>query len=288
MKAASPFSFFFFFFFRKIISICFELSWTIAARYNPSCLIWGHSRYKIYMTCVNYYLYFVAVRPLVSLHPGPLQVIKGSNATLPTCHVTGHPTPVVTWSKSFGQLPQGRVQSNHSVIKLFDVRKADSADYFCTATNLLGSAVQKTLLVVVSLPRLTIRPPAKVVAFVGGSLALNCSATGDPQPDISWKRQGAQLPVGRSHQQINGALVIRDIRNEDAGNYICVAKSAGVFDVETGTYVEVQHAKGELMTVYPNTNVALISIKNIEVATNFNLRAAVRKNRAKSEFSGET
>ena len=192
------------------------------------------------------YLYFVAVRPFVSLHPGPLHVIEGRNATLPTCHVTGHPKPVVMWSKSFGQLPQERVQSNHSVLKLFDVRKADSADYFCTATNLLGSAVQKTLLVVVSLPRLTIKPPAKVVAFVGGSLTLNCSATGDPQPVISWKRQGAQLPVGRSHQQINGALVIRDIRNEDEGNYICVVRSAGVLAVETVTDVDVQ-SKGEYM-----------------------------------------
>ena len=153
------------------------------------------------------------------------------------------------------------MQSNSSVIKISDVRKADSDNFICTATNLLGSAVQKTLLVVVSLPRLTIKPPAKVVAGPGDTLTLNCSATGDPQPVISWKRQGAQLPVGRSHQQINGALVIRDIRNEDAGNYICVVRSAGVLAVETGTDVEVQHARGELMTVSPNTRVVLISVK---------------------------
>ena len=153
--------------------------------------------------------------------------------------MTGHPKPIVTWSKSFGQLPQGRVQSNNSVLRLFNARKSDSDNFICTATNLLGSALQKTLLVVVSLPRLTIKPPAKAFAVLGGTLTLNCSATGDPQPVISWKRQGAQLPVGRSHQQINGALVIRDIRKEDAGNYICVAKSARVFAVETVTDVEV-------------------------------------------------
>ena len=207
------------------------------------------------------YLHFVAVRPFVSLHPGPLYVTEGSNITLPTCHVTGHPKPVVKWSRSFGQLPQGRVQSNSSILKLFNARKADSDNFICTATNLVGSAAQKTLLVVASLPRLTVKPPAKAVAFFGNALTLNCSATGDPQPVISWKRQGSQLPVGRSYQQINGALVIRDIRNEDAGNYICVAKSAGVFTVETVTDVEVQHAKGELMTVSPNTKVALIPIK---------------------------
>ena len=158
--------------------------------------------------------------------------------------MTGHPTPVVTWSKSFGQLPQGRVQSNNSVIKLLDVRKADSADYLCTATNLLGSVVQKTLLVVVSLPRFTVKPPVKIVAILGGSLRLDCSASGDPQPVINWKRLGAQLPAEQS-QQINGALMIKGISMNDTGYYICVATSAGVFDVEAVTYVEVQKPKGE-------------------------------------------
>ena len=152
--------------------------------------------------------------------------------------MTGHPTPVVAWSKSFGQLPQGRVQSNNSVIKLLDVRKVDSDNYLCTAANLLGRVVKRTVLVVVSLPRFTVKPPVKGVAILGLPLTLNCSATGDPQPVISWKKQGAQLPFGRS-QQINGALVIKNIKQEDAGNYICVA-SAGVFNVESGTHIEVK------------------------------------------------
>ena len=151
--------------------------------------------------------------------------------------MTGHPTPVVTWSRSFGQLPQQRVQSNSSVIKPFDVRKSDSDNYLCTATNLLGSVVKRTVLVVVLFPRFTFKPPLKLIAGIGDTLTLNCSATGDPQPVISWKKQGSQLPVGCT-QQINGALVIRSVTKEDTGNYICVATSAGVFDVETGTYIE--------------------------------------------------
>ena len=182
---------------------------------------------------------FATVRPAASIHPGPLHATEGSNVTLPTCHVTGHPTPVVTWSKSFDQLPQGRVESNNSALTLFDVRRSDSDNYFCTATNMLGKVVQKTLLVVVSLPHFTVTPPAKIVKSIEANLTLNCSATGDPPPVISWKRQGSQLPVGRS-QQIDGALVIRDVQKEDAGNYICVATSAGVFKAESGAYLEIR------------------------------------------------
>ena len=154
--------------------------------------------------------------------------------------MTGHPQPVVTWSKSFGHLPHGRVQLNSSVIKLLDVRKSDSDNYLCTARNLLGSVVKRTVLVVVSLPQFTVKPPERVVAAPGDTLTLNCSATGDPQPVISWKRLRAQLPFGRS-QQFNGALLIRDLREDDTGNYICTATSAEVFDVETVTYVEVKN-----------------------------------------------
>ena len=187
---------------------------------------------------------FVVVHPRVSLRPGPHHAIKGSNYTLPTCHVTGYPAPVVTWRKPSGQLPQGRVKYNNSALQILHVRKDDSDFYFCSAANLLGRVEKKTLLVVVSPPRFTIKPPAKVVAWVGDTLTLNCSATGDPQPVISWKKQGGQLPVGRS-QQINGALVIRDITENDKGNYICVATNAGVFKAETGTFTDI--FKGRLI-----------------------------------------
>ncbi|KAL9967881.1 hypothetical protein ACROYT_G026184 [Oculina patagonica] len=192
--------------------------------------ILGNSR-EVVRLAVNVY-------PRVSLHPGPSYVTEGSNVFLPTCHVTGYPAPVVTWRKSSGQLPQGRAQYNNSVLQISDVRKVDSDTYFCSAVNHLGNVERKTRLVVISLPVFIVKPPRKVFVPIGGSLTLNCSATGDPQPVISWKRQGAALPVGRSHRT-NGALILTDLREEDAGNYICVATGAGVFDIEAISYVEV-------------------------------------------------
>ena len=183
-------------------------------------------------------IYLVAVHPQVSLQPGPKFVTEGSDVTLPACQVTGYPAPVVTWRKSSGQLPQGRAHCNNNVLQIFDVRKSDSDTYFCSAVNLLGNAGSKTLLVVGSRPLFTVKPPEKVFAATGDTLTLNCSATGDPRPVISWKRQGAALPVGRS-QRKEGALILRDMRREDTGIYICVATSAGVFPVEAISDVRV-------------------------------------------------
>ena len=158
--------------------------------------------------------------------------------------MTGYPEPVVTWRKSSGQLPQGRAQYNNSVLKISDVRKSDSDWYFCSAVNFLGNAEGETLLVVGSPPVFIVKPPGKVSAATGDILTLNCSATGDPQPVISWKRQGAALPVGRSHWT-NKMLTIRDLREEDSGNYMCSAISQGVFHIEAISHVEVGEARGK-------------------------------------------
>ena len=150
---------------------------------------------------------------------------------------------MVAWRRSSGQLPQGRTQYNDTALQILDVRKVDSDLYFCTAFNLLGNVESKTLLVVISLPKFTVRPPEKVSVGIGNTLTLNCSATGDPQPVISWKRQGEELPVGRSHWT-NEALYLRDFKEEDAGYFICVATSAGLFHVETVSTVEAK-ARGK-------------------------------------------
>ena len=159
--------------------------------------------------------------------------------------MTGYPAPVVIWRKASGQLPQRRVKYNNSSLQLLNAQKKDSDLYICSATNLLGNLYKKTLVVIVSHPRFTVKPPVSIFAVLGDILTLNCSATGDPQPVISWRKQGGHLPVGRN-QQINGALVIRDIKKNDTGYYTCTATSAGVFDVETMTHIQVYPPRGQL------------------------------------------
>ena len=157
--------------------------------------------------------------------------------------MTGYPAPVVTWRKLFGQLPQERARYNKSVLQISDVRKSDSETYLCSAVNLLGNVERKTQLVVVSLPVFTVKPPGKVFAGTGDTLTLNCSATGDLRPVVSWKRQGAALSVMRSERK-GEALILRDLRKQDAGIYICVATSAGVFDIEAISDVRVDEPRG--------------------------------------------
>ena len=96
-----------------------------------------------------------------------------------------------------------------------------------------------------SLPVFTVKSPGKVFAATGDTLTLNCSATGDPRPVISWKRQGLALPVGRIYRT-NKGLTISDLREEDSGIYTCVATGSGVFHSEATSYVEIREEKREV------------------------------------------
>ena len=136
-------------------------------------------------------------------------------------------------------LPLRRVRCNNGTLQISQVRKEDSDVYTCSAKSLLGKVEKKTMLVVVSLPRFTSKSPSKILSMLSSTVNLNCSATGDPQPIISWRKEGGQLPVGRS-QEINGTLVITNIQQSDSGTYICTATSAGVFIVETVSNLEMQ------------------------------------------------
>ena len=123
----------------------------------------------------DFLLFLVSVQLRISLNPGPRYAIQGSNFTLPTCHGTGYPTPIVTWRKLSSDLPRGRVGCNNGTLQISQVRKEDSDVYTCSAKNLLGNAEKKTMLVVVSLPQFTSKPPSKIVSMLSFTVKLNCS-----------------------------------------------------------------------------------------------------------------
>ena len=91
-------------------------------------------------------------------------------------------------------------------MKLFGVRKVDSDNYLCTATNLLGAVVKRTVLVVMSVPQFTVKPPSKVTVSIGETLTLNCSATGDPEPAMNWKKQKHNFQLVGANRLMAGWL----------------------------------------------------------------------------------
>ena len=132
--------------------------------------------------------------------------------------------PNVTWSKSPGQLSVQRMMTSDTQLSLVNVQKSDSGLYTCRASNLLGTRVATAMVVVYFAPEFVVRPPSVLTASIGETVKVNCSVKGDPQPAVTWRREGGPLPLGRSEKR-DDSLIIRRAKVKDSGKYICSATS---------------------------------------------------------------
>ncbi|XP_067346742.1 neuronal cell adhesion molecule a isoform X10 [Channa argus] len=67
-------------------------------------------------------------------------------------------------------------------------------------------------------------PTSTKMVLRGENLVLECIAEGLPTPDISWQKDGGELPTSRlSFHNFNKMLKISDVNEADAGNYRCTA-----------------------------------------------------------------
>ena len=210
-----------------------------------------------------------AGKPKVSLSLGPSYVEKGNNITLPVCHVTGFPPPVITWVKGRDNLAQARTLVKDGQLSIINSQKEDFGLYECKATNLLGHDSAVTQLVVVELPQFTVRPPAQLQVSTVQNITVRCQATGDTLPKVTWMKENGDLPVGRSKVSVDGTMKIWNPKVEDSGKYTCTATHSGIFTKAVSTKLTVKPAgKNELKHSFNLASFHQISIKTIPTFSN--------------------
>ena len=184
-------------------------------------------------------VFLVLARPRITLHIGPTYVAEKTNTTLPKCHVTGFPSPQITWSKDQGGL-SARAVIQEGQLTVVNARRQDSGLYKCQASNVLGSDFSQTHLVVVVLPQFIVKPHKVLNVFEGDDVSEVCSATGDPSPTITWSKVNGNLPSGKSQVLANGVLKMTGLVKQDSGRYVCTATLLGTFKSHAGMQLNVQ------------------------------------------------
>ena len=147
------------------------------------------------------------------------------NVTI-ACTATGQPSPRITWSKSVGSLPGGRIKMQGGTLKIYSVTKKDGGIYICKAENILGSVTDTAQLIVYSPLRFKVLPPQQVTPYTGSTLRLPCVTESELSTTITWLKNGVGVLPANTHVLQSGTLVIENIKNSPEGSYTCRASNA--------------------------------------------------------------
>ncbi|XP_068168459.1 protogenin A [Antennarius striatus] len=173
-----------------------------------------------------------------ALQPTSVVVTKGSVARF-SCRISAHPPPIITWEFNRVTLPlvTERITVLPSgVLQITGVQQADAGNYRCIATNIASRrrSTEATLTVTPTpSPQLPQRPriiagPQNISVSLHQNAILECMATGNPRPIISWSRADSRsIDVYSTKVLGNGNLIITDIKPQHRGVYLCRATTPG-------------------------------------------------------------
>lgn len=77
-------------------------------------------------------------------------------------------------------------------------------------------------------PRFSMTPDDMIYVNLGDAIILNCQAEGTPTPEILWYKDANPVePNGRDVGIFNDGTELRlsKIKNEDIGDYTCIARN---------------------------------------------------------------
>uniref|UniRef100_A0AAY4B7Y3 Roundabout, axon guidance receptor, homolog 2 (Drosophila) n=1 Tax=Denticeps clupeoides TaxID=299321 RepID=A0AAY4B7Y3_9TELE len=179
--------------------------------------------------------------PQFVVRPRDQIVAQGRTASF-HCETRGNPQPAVFWQREGSQTllfpnqpPQadGRfaVSPNGDLI-ISTVQRSDAGYYICQALTVAGSILAKAQLEVSDAnkdrpPPIIRQGPVNQTLAKDGVALLGCQAWGDPEPTVTWLKDGTSL-LGKDPRMSllePGSLQIQNTLT-DSGLYTCMATSS--------------------------------------------------------------
>ncbi|XP_029911416.1 basement membrane-specific heparan sulfate proteoglycan core protein isoform X2 [Myripristis murdjan] len=168
--------------------------------------------------------------PIISIEPHSAAVRNGDSANF-RCRVYSGAQPVrLEWKLSSNQpLPDNvKVGPDGSVITITNAQSNNQGAYRCVASNLFGITQSIVSLIVREAPVATVTPLGPVRVRVGEPINLECQASGEPRPSVTWHRLDSTRKTMLSSpvpMESNAVMQILVARPEDSGTYVCTARN---------------------------------------------------------------
>nr|XP_019942551.1 PREDICTED: neural cell adhesion molecule L1-like protein isoform X6 [Paralichthys olivaceus] len=154
------------------------------------------------------------------------QLVKGEDLKL-ECIAEGFPTPQVEWVKIGHQLPVRAKLENHGKLLIVPtVEQEDSGKYMCKAKNPLGETIHYFTVRVEEPPEWVFEPESQL-SMIGSEVLIKCSASGTPQPTITWRVNGVPLQnaPAANRKTLDDTIILHNAKESDSAVYQCEASN---------------------------------------------------------------
>ncbi|XP_031659389.1 basement membrane-specific heparan sulfate proteoglycan core protein isoform X15 [Oncorhynchus kisutch] len=195
--------------------------------------------------------------PIISIEPQSAALRQGESASF-KCRVYGGAEPIrLEWKLSNNQPLPDNVKVGHygTVITIADARPSNQGTYNCVATNLFGITQSIVSLIIRESPVATVTPQGPVRVRMGEPINLECQASGEPRPSVTWHRLDSARNTMLSSpvpMESNAVMQVLVARPEDSGTYVCTAHND---EGTTETRVEVIVEGAAQVPVTPRASV---------------------------------
>ncbi|XP_031752698.1 neurofascin isoform X11 [Xenopus tropicalis] len=145
------------------------------------------------------------------------------------CIASGVPTPDIMWYKKGGELPSRKLkfENFNKTLRIIGVSEEDSGEYFCQASNKMGS-IRHTISVRVKAAPYWLDEPKNLILAPGENGRLVCRASGSPKPTIQWFMNGDATEVGAPNPNFEIAgdtIIFREVQSGNSAVYQCNASN---------------------------------------------------------------
>uniref|UniRef100_A0A7N5KJ38 Neurofascin n=1 Tax=Ailuropoda melanoleuca TaxID=9646 RepID=A0A7N5KJ38_AILME len=151
-------------------------------------------------------------------------VLRGMDLLL-ECIASGVPTPDIAWYKKGGDLPsdKAKFENFNKALRITNVSEEDSGEYFCLASNKMGS-IRHTISVRVKAAPYWLDEPKNLILAPGEDGRLVCRANGNPKPTVQWMVNGEPLqsaPRNPNREVAGDTIIFRDTQISSRAVYQC-------------------------------------------------------------------